>query len=166
MSHPKALSLIFTAARSKNEKRYFLISSLFEGVDTVQYKHEMEVTKYFRELGMGLEEAIIHLSSANSARLNEIIQLAGYQTQVKANYLIPFTPKYGGNVIKSLGKNNRRFDKEVDQFLKEQHELLNLIIYIMRRHDSPSPWYYERKPHSSTLEQNYGQTLSGVPIYD
>ena len=155
MSHPKALGLIFTAARSKNEKRYFLISSLFEGVDTVQYKHEMEVTKYFRELGMGLEEAIIHLSSANSARLNEIIELAGYQTQVKANYLIQFTPKYGGNVIKDLGKNNRRFDKEVDQFLKEQHDLLLDNTYN-ERPDSPSPWYYERKPHSSTLEQNYG----------
>ena len=155
MSHPKALGLIFTAARSKNEKRFFLISSLFEGVDTVQYHHEMEVTKYFRELGMGLEEAIIHVSSANQARLNEIIESAGYKTQVKANYLIPFTPKYGGNVIKDLGKNNRRFDKEVDQFLNEQHDLLFENTYN-ERPDSPSPYYYERLPHSSSPQQNYG----------
>ena len=146
LSHPKVLAIIFTGARSKNKKRFFLLSSLFEGVDTVQYIHETEITSYFRKKGFGLEEAMIHIATANNKRLDQIISNSGPNTVSIFKSVQNFSPVYGGEIIDTLGSNNRRFDIEIDQLLENQHELL-IDNIILERPVTPSIWYYERMPH-------------------
>ena len=127
-----------------------MLSSLFEGVDTVQYSHESAIANYFKSKSMTLEQSMITIAKAPKADLIKMAIESGVYNDLVyyiSHYNINnFKPSIGGEIISSLGKNGRRLDQEIDQFLNENH-LLEQENHLETMPSSPNVWYYERTPH-------------------
>jgi len=121
VSHPKVMAIILANARSKNHKRYFLLSALFEGVDTVQYTHERRLSKYFNSKGLTLEQAMMYLSRATESELNKVIDESNINYRVNSflQNMASFKPL---NPTEHNNTNRQKYlQREVDQMLEEFH---------------------------------------------
>jgi|GEM_PF-3694162 len=123
VGHPKAMAALFEVARSKNAKRYFLITSLFEGVDRVQYTHERALTQYFDGKGYTLQQAMLLIARAPEALLDRIASEANITSRMESSLqtMKDYKPMLGGE-FNSLGAGERKYQSEVDQMIKDFHD--------------------------------------------
>ncbi len=71
--HPFYLAINFMAARSINDKRFAMISSLWESIDDTQYSYESDIARYFKEKKrMSPQQGMIFLARASKATLEKI----------------------------------------------------------------------------------------------
>lgn len=119
--HPYSIGTVWSAARSKNHLRYVLISGLFEGVDTVQYSWERNLTRHFRGKGLMLEEALMEVALMRQA---EIESLA---TEVGANSVAiefaTWVPNVKGEFTVA-GKTGKGFQAEIALAMEKLFKVL------------------------------------------
>lgn len=110
LGHPLALAMLWTSARSKNHRRYVLMSGLFEGVDTFQYFWESRLTSHFRSLGLELEEAMIQVGLMTSDELDLMIEKVDARSVV--HDFKDWMPKAQGEFT-GRGRHGQGLDEEV-----------------------------------------------------
>ncbi|MEQ1723240.1 MAG: hypothetical protein ABL930_08685, partial [Pseudobdellovibrio sp.] len=70
--HPYYVAVNFQASRGINDRRYAMISSFWESVDTNQTTFESKISKFFGDKGMSPQEGMIYLARATKEMMKEI----------------------------------------------------------------------------------------------
>lgn len=78
--HPYYLGVQLHASRSINDRRYTLISNLWESVDTFRTSYESSVANYFKSKNMSPQEGMLFLGSATEKEMNAVEQAVGSHT--------------------------------------------------------------------------------------
>ena len=126
--HPYYLAVNFHASRSINDRRYAMISTLWEAVDTFRTGYESTIANYFKRKGMTAEEGMLHLATASEKDLDKLEESFGSYTQLTslnelsyANGWRPIKTKFGRN---TTNYNEQTFAAEIQDFINESIERL------------------------------------------
>lgn len=128
--HPYYLAVNFQASRSINDRRYMMISSFWESIDSNQTGYESKMAGYFKHRRMSPQEGMIFLGRATKAMLEEIdrfgygtAESSGYFQQVSytAGSWKPQATKFGRT---SFATNHEVYDKELQDFINKSIDLL------------------------------------------
>lgn len=82
--HPYYLAVNLHTSRSINDRRYALISTLWEAVDNFRTGYEEAVANYFKDKNMSAEEGMLFLGSATEAQLAEVEAVVGPYTRLNS----------------------------------------------------------------------------------
>ncbi|MGZ3726490.1 MAG: hypothetical protein ACXWQQ_11850 [Pseudobdellovibrio sp.] len=121
--HPYYLAVNFHASRTINDRRYAMVSTLWEAVDTFRTGYENALAQYFRSRNMSVEEGMLYIGSATEKELDQIDQEAGSYTQL--NSLTELSYASGWRPIKTkfgrgtLNYNETVFTKEIADYINE-----------------------------------------------
>lgn len=126
--HPFYLAINFMASRSINDKRYSMISSLWESIDDTQYNYETEIASYFKSRRMSPQEGMIYLARATDAILDQVENALndsyddGYMNQVsyEKNKWKPVLHAYGRT---AKPKSAVVYDDELTDFINKSLQL-------------------------------------------
>jgi hypothetical protein len=126
--HPYYLAVNFHSSRSINDRRYAMISTLWEAVDTFRTGYESSIANYFKSKGMTAEEGMLHLATASEKDLDKLEESFGSYTQLTSlNELAyssgwrPFKTKFGRN---TTNYTEQIFMTEIQDFINESIERL------------------------------------------
>jgi hypothetical protein len=120
--HARGVAHVFRSARGKYTRRFILMGAMYEGVDTVQYGHEVGIAKYFSEkMQMGLEDSLLWIAKAPKEELDRIvsdamIEISMFETQLR-DYVPPIKEGYGGHGVTGLG-----LDQELMEYVQTSME--------------------------------------------
>ena len=119
--HPYYFAVNMHSARSINDRRYAMTSSLWEAVDTFRTGYENSIARYFKAKNMTAEEAMLFLGSATEKELDAIDRDAGSHTDINsltemsyANGWRPTKTKFGRN---TTSYNEATFQSELADFI-------------------------------------------------
>ncbi|MEQ1723254.1 MAG: hypothetical protein ABL930_08755 [Pseudobdellovibrio sp.] len=82
--HPYYLAVNLHSSRSINDRRYILISALWESVDTFRTGLESSISSYYKNKNMTAEEGMLDLGSATKAELAAIEAVVGSHQNVSS----------------------------------------------------------------------------------
>lgn len=124
--HPYYLAINFHTSRSINDRRYAMISTLWEAVDTFRTGYESTIANYFKQKGMTAEEAMLYLGTASEKELDKLEESFGSYTQLTSlNELSysggwrPAKTKFGRN---TTNYNEQTFAAEIQDFINDSIE--------------------------------------------
>lgn len=128
--HPYYFAVNMHSARSINDRRYAMTSSLWEAVDTFRTGYENSIARYFKGKNMTAEEAMLFLGSATEKELDAIDRDAGTHTSISSltemsygNGWRPTKTKFGRN---STSYNEVTFQTELADFINTSLERLKV----------------------------------------
>lgn len=126
--HPYYLAVNFHSSRSINDRRYAMISTLWEAVDTFRTGYESSIANYFKRKGMTAEEGMLHLATASEKDLDKLEESFGSYTQLTSlnelaysNGWRPVKTKFGRN---TTNYTEQIFMTEIQDFINESIERL------------------------------------------
>ncbi len=121
--HPYYLAVNFQASRTINDRRYAMVSTLWEAVDTFRTGYESAIARYFRSRDMSVEEGMLFIGSATEKELDQIDAEAGSYTQLQSLSELaygsgwrPTKTKFGRS---SLNYTDNVFIKEIADYINE-----------------------------------------------
>jgi len=127
MGHPYYLPTVFRTAWSRNSLRYFLVSSLFEGIDTFQTAEESTIFNYMKnrpeymsEGKFDLEAAIMYLGRAPMAEIQKIAAETGLQNSYTYRQFIKWRPKRHAKLSEESVR-----DEQINAYIQETRELVS-----------------------------------------
>ena len=126
--HPYYLAVNFHASRSVNDRRYAMISTLWEAIDTFRTGYEGTIANHFKRKGMTAEEGMLHLATASEKDLDKLEETFGSYTQLNSLSELayssgwrPVKTKFGRN---TTNYNEQTFAAEIQDFINESIERL------------------------------------------
>lgn len=126
--HPFYLAVNFMTARSINDLRYAMVSSLWEAIDDTQYGYEYSLAKYFKEKKrMSPQEGLIFLARSTNATLEkineEISSSHGNTSQIL--YGTSWKPQSVKFDRTAKPTNAAVYDKELTDYINKSLALMN-----------------------------------------
>lgn len=128
--HPYYFAVNMHSARSINDRRYAMTSSLWEAVDTFRTGYENSISRYFQNKNMTAEDAMLFLGSASEKELDVIDRDASSHTNNSSlaemsygNGWRPLKTKFGRN---STSYNETTFQTELAGFINTSIERLKV----------------------------------------
>lgn len=120
--HPYYLAVNLLSSRSVNDRRYILISALWESVDNFRSRYENRVANYFQNKNMTAEEGMLELGTASEEMLTR------FESEIGATDSMGYTDdvSYGSNWKPAKHKFGRatEFNSETD-YVKEINSFIN-----------------------------------------
>jgi hypothetical protein len=121
--HPYYLAVNLHSSRSINDRRYILISALWESVDTFRTGLEGSISSYYKRKNMTAEEGMLDLGTATEAELAAIEAAVGSHENVSSyNQLAynagwrPTKTKFGRT---SINVSEATLQKEITDYINE-----------------------------------------------
>ena len=121
--HPYYLAVNLHTSRSINDRRYLIISSFWESVDTYRASYESAIANYFRNKNMTAEEGMLFLGSATEKELDKIEQDVGLASTVNSSSELayaggwrPTKTKFGRG---TTDYNEQTYNKEIADYINE-----------------------------------------------
>ncbi len=132
--HPYYLAINFMTSRGINDRRYAMVSSFWESIDTNQTGFESRMSAYFQSKNMTPQEGMIYLARATKAMLDEIeaANPTSYSYERDANSVAttnnigvnsgwqPRLVKFGRS---SVPDDFGVYDKELEKFINKSLQL-------------------------------------------
>jgi hypothetical protein len=120
--HPLYLAVNFHSSRSINDRRYLMISALWESVDTFTTSYESNIADYFRSKRMSSEEGMLFLGSATEKELDAVEEAIGSHTDVSGHEALSYSSGWRPTKTK-FGRGNLNYTS--DTFLAEITAYIN-----------------------------------------
>lgn len=138
--HPYYLAINFMSSRGINDRRYALISALWESVDNNQVGIESKISEYFKYRNMTPQEGMIYLARATKEMLDEFEHYESSnrwnnQTaeSVVIGYGIGINSGWQPKLVKagrtSLPEDIEIYDKEIEKFINKSLKKRESIEY-------------------------------------
>lgn len=121
--HPYYLAINFHTSRSINDRRYLMISSLWEAIDTFRTGYENAIANHFKRKNMTAEEGMLYLGSATEKELDALDQELGSTTQVNSSTELSYNQGWRPTKTKfghpARSYNEQTFSKEITDYINE-----------------------------------------------
>lgn len=147
--HPYYLAVNLMVSRSVNDRRYMMISSLWESVDSFKTSYERNIAYHMKDKGMTSEEGMVYLAGATEKELDAIDAALGGVDQVNSSRELsyaqgwrPTRTKFGRD---SLDYNDATFLSEINNYINES-------LKRMSKEGSERYVNYHRKGPGVTVE--------------
>ncbi len=109
--HPYYLAVNMHASRTINDRRYAMISTLWEAVDTFRTGYESSLAGYFRGRNMSVEEGMLFIAGATEKELDKMEETVGSYTQLSS--LSELAYAQGWRPVKTkFGRGTTRYTQE------------------------------------------------------
>jgi hypothetical protein len=123
--HPYYLAVNTHASRSINDRRYFMISSLWESVDTFTASYESAIASYMKNKNITPQEGMLLLATASEAELTKIESEIGKASEDSNFRLLSY--KNGWRPSKTeFGRDGARYDEST--FASEIQDFINKAL--------------------------------------
>lgn len=140
--HPYYLAINFHSSRSINDRRYAMISTLWESVDTFRTGYESTIANYFKQKRMTAEEAMLHLGTASEKDLDKLEESFGSYTQLTSLNELSYAG--GWRPVKTkFGRNTTNYDEQT--FAGEIQDFINDSIERMKNPANKKYGNYHRR---------------------
>lgn len=153
-AHPYYLAVNMHSSRTINDRRYSMISTLWEAVDTFRTGYESELADYYRGKNMSVEEGMLDLATASNSDLDRIERKVGkYQDEM--NNLDELAYSQGWRPSKTrFGRDRIVTDSQI--YHDEIRDYINESIRRMARPGSSKYGNYHRlgPGNTSSTDQN------------
>ena len=121
LGHPRAMAMYFKAARSIDPLRFVMMSTMYEGVDTIQYTHEQLLATHFdKTMHLSQEEAMVWIAKAPREDLLTLNRKLGITAKIdsqiaelknwRPTYKAPYSP---------LGRSEQGLNADVDDAVEQ-----------------------------------------------
>ena len=121
--HPYYLAVNLHTSRSINDRRYLIISSFWESVDTYRASYESSIANYFKNKNMTAEEGMLFLGSATEKELDQIEQDVGLASTVNSASELSYAEGYRPTKTKfgrgTTDYNQQTYNKEIEDYINE-----------------------------------------------
>lgn len=128
--HPYYLAINLHTSRSINDRRYLMVSSLWEAVDTFRTGYESSIANYFKRQGMTAEEGMLFIGSATQAELDAIDQAIGTTDSINSAEELsyskgwrPVKTKFGRG---TTNYNEKTYNAEIEAYINESIKRLKV----------------------------------------
>lgn len=151
--HPYYLAVNMHSSRTINDRRYAMISTLWEAVDTFRTTYEDNLADYFRDKNMSVEEGMMFIAGATEKELDKIEQKVGSYTQLES--LSELAYAQGWRPVRTkFGRGTTRYTQET-QF-EEIATFINDSLARMRvtRNSRYGNYHRQGPGHAGTTDQN------------
>lgn len=123
--HPYYLAVNFMTSRTINDRRYMMVSSYWEAVDTNQTGFEGKMGGFFKSLNMSPQEGMIYLGRATKEMLDKVDafrpnsgtalnEIGGFGVSYASGEWKPQLIKFGRT---AFAKSHDVYDKELQDFI-------------------------------------------------
>lgn len=151
--HPYYLAVNMHASRTINDRRYAMISTLWEAVDTFRTGYESRLAGYFRSRNMSVEEGMLYIAGATEKEMDKMEETIGSYTQLQN--LSELAYAQGWRPVKTkFGRGTTRYTqetqfKEIETFINDS--LSRMSVAGNSRYGN----YHRQGPgHASPTDQN------------
>lgn len=129
--HPYYVAVNFQASRGINDRRYAMISSFWESVDTNQTSFESKMSHFFRDKNMTPQEGMIWLARATKSMMSEVDRYNdgdGYYGRETSQEVVNdnniglrngWTPYAVADGRRSAPEDLGVYDKEIEDFINK-----------------------------------------------
>lgn len=149
--HPYYLAVNLHSSRSINDRRYIMISALWEAVDTFRTGLESSIASYYKRKNMTAEEGMLDLATMTEAELTALESTVGSHQQVSSyNELAynagwrPTKTKFGRTTI---NVSEATIQKEITDYINES--IARLKVRSNKKYAN-----YHRNGPGSTVERS------------
>ncbi len=152
-AHPYYLAVNMHSSRTINDRRYAMISTLWEAVDTFRTGYEDSIADYFKGRHMSVEEGMLFIAGATEKELNKIEEKIGSYTQLDS--LSELAYAQGWRPVKTkFGRGTTRYTQET-QF-KEIETFINdsLARKSVTRNSRYGNYHRQGPGHTVATDQN------------
>lgn len=152
--HPYYLAVNLHASRSINDRRYAMISSLWESVDNYRTSYEKKIAEYFQSKSITAEDAMLFLGSAPEKELDQIGKeldqtapvIGGtYDKLSEISYAAGWRP-----VKTTFGRGSMNYNEAT--FLKEIEDFINTSLTKMKDLNNAKYINYHREGPGVSVE--------------
>ncbi len=141
--HPYYLAVNINASRSINDRRYFLISSLWESVDTFRTGLENSISKYVQSKGLSPQDGMLMLATATENELTNIESAMNEKVENNGQFSV-LSYKMGWRPTKTaFGRNGENYNEKT--FSAEIENYLNASLHNMSVKTNVKYSNYHRK---------------------
>lgn len=151
--HPYYLAVNMHASRTINDRRYAMISTLWEAVDTFRTGYESSLAGYFRSRNMSVEEGMLYIAGATEKELNKMEETVGSYTQLQN--LTELSYAQGWRPVKTkFGRGTTRYTQET-QFEEIASFINDSLTRMSVARNSRYGNYHRQGPgHASATDEN------------
>lgn len=147
--HPYYLAVNLMVSRSVNDRRYMMISSLWESVDSFKATYERNIAYHMKDKGMTAEEGMVYLAGATEKELDAIDAAIGGTDQVNSARELSFGQGWRPTKTK-FGRDTLDYNDAT--FLSEINNYINESLKRMAKEGSARYVNYHRKGPGVTVE--------------
>ncbi|MEQ1723255.1 MAG: hypothetical protein ABL930_08760 [Pseudobdellovibrio sp.] len=147
--HPYYLAVNLMVSRSVNDRRYMMISSLWESVDSFKASYERAIAYHLKDKGMTAEEGMVYLAGATEKELDAIDAAIGGVDQVNSSRELSFGQGWRPTRTK-FGRGNLEYNDAT--FLSEINNYINESLKRMDKEGSERYVNYHRRGPGVTVE--------------
>lgn len=157
--HPYYLAINFMSSRGINDRRYTMISALWESVDTNQTMFESKMSEYFKQKNMTPQEGMIYLARATKEMLDEVEGITAETNSGTNSYYNETANEIA--VEKNIGVNSGwqarlvKFGRtgvaeDIEVYDKELEKFINKSLQIRADKANKKYYNYHRKGPATT----------------
>lgn len=150
--HPYYLAVNMHSSRTINDRRYMMISALWESVDNFRTGYEESISSYIRGKGMSTEEGMLFLGSATEKELDSIDAEIGTARSEIYNY-DQIAYGSGWRPLKTrFGRNTTNYNEST--FLREMTDFINESLRLMQNPANKKYYNYHRNGPGSNSSRD------------
>lgn len=147
--HPYYLAVNLMVSRSVNDRRYMMISSLWESVDSFKATYERNIAYHMKDKGMTAEEGMVYLAGATEKELDAIDAAIGGVDQVNSSRELSYGQGWRPTRT-TFGRGHLEYNDAT--FLSEINNYINESLKRMAKQGSERYVNYHRKGPGVTVE--------------
>lgn len=140
--HPYYLAVNMQTSRSINDRRYLMVSSFWEAVDTFRTGYEDSIAGYFKRKRMTAEEGMLFLGSATEKELDEIDRAIGTTDSVNSRSELSYGLGWRPTKTK-FGRGNTNYNEKT--FAAEIESFINTSLEKLKDSNNKKYYNYHRK---------------------
>lgn len=149
--HPYYLAVNMHSSRTINDRRYLMISSLWEAVDTFRTGYESAIATFVQNKRMTVEEGMLFIGSATEKELDAIEREIGSHDQVRSYNELSYQNGWRPNRTK-FGRRTATPNQEV--YLQEITDFINTSIEKLKQAGNKKYANYHRRGPGQTSDRD------------
>lgn len=114
--HPYYLAVNLMASRTINDRRYYMISSLWEAVDGFTSGYESKIARHFGILKMSPEQGMLFLATATNSEMTALEESIGKASSSNSYYELSYENGWRPTAT-TKGSDTSTYFKEIETYL-------------------------------------------------